>query len=59
MSASEPMRCRRCGGSGDVPIVTDEGVWDHLEARPLLQACPDCVGTGFAKVDEAQPQKSK
>jgi len=43
-----PMRCHRCGGTGDVPIIT-EATQFYPDARPLLTCCPGCGGSGFGR----------
>ena len=40
------MRCYRCAGTGDVPIITEVTQF-YPDARPLLACCPSCGGSGF------------
>lgn len=46
------MRCRRCAGTGDVPIITEVTQF-YPDARPLLECCPDCAGSGYQR-DEGE-----
>lgn len=47
-----PVRCRRCGGTGDIPVISPEA-WINPFARPLLEGCPDCNGSGLQADAEA------
>jgi DnaJ-class molecular chaperone len=51
-------RCIRCAGSGDVPII-DPFAFVHPDARPLLQCCPDCNGTGYGGDATASSEDSE
>ncbi len=51
-SDSGARRCPRCAGSGDIPIIAPD-CFVHPEARPMLQCCPDCGGTGYAREEPA------
>ena len=44
-SGRAPMRCMRCGGSGDVPIIAEDS-FVYPDRKPLLECCPDCFGYG-------------
>ena len=54
-----PVRCPRCAGCGAVPIITaDTGM--RLDARPLLENCQDCGGSGWLRPqDEAAKAKKR
>jgi DnaJ-class molecular chaperone len=52
-----PMRCPRCGGSGDIPMIAVDS-FVHPERPPALQSCPDCAGTGMLReVEEEAPRR--
>lgn len=59
MIDSGPMRCERCGGSGEIPVIAGD-CWIHPDRPPTLECCPDCVGTGLIRdgyVLQAPPQR--
>lgn len=59
MTAVGPMRCRRCGGTGDVPIIQPDCFVVAPWYERLLQCCPDCAGTGYALRDEPPPDEER
>lgn len=46
--SGQPIRCHRCGGSGDVPMILDD-CFVHPDRPPVFQCCPDCGGTGLLR----------
>lgn len=55
-----PVRCIRCGGSGDIPIITEDAtLWENRDRAPLLKSCPNCAGTGMLRESEDEPHKVK
>lgn len=54
MMSVEPMRCARCNGSGDIPIIQPDS-WIDPERHALLECCPDCGGTGWIPEGPVMP----
>lgn len=44
----QPVRCSRCAGSGDIPLIAEDA-FVYPDRKPLLECCPDCGGTGVLR----------
>lgn len=50
---AQPVRCSRCAGSGDIPLIAEDA-FVYPDRKPLLECCPDCGGTGMLRLGEVE-----